>query len=254
VAGIEWRRLTHTAPEFIDEGHTGVTFVNILFGLVATSIAVAYSGTIVDILLGDADLQTRIWHLSVAAAVTILSFIGYHTSQHRPTFRLKIWNLPMTQFVLDVAMVFVYFLVLAFAEPVTETVFGEKVVIDATAKWEYALVAVAFLLYWLWDMASWLIERSRPYHDEREAGKPTGRPFDPKAPYGSRRWATVAFFVGMVVLALVVAVADPGEELAVILLDALLIVLLFGYRVAKQLVDPSVLVRPAAAESVDVPG
>src|SRR2546421_423904 len=90
------RRLSST-PRF-DEGSVGITFVDVLFAIVAGELLrpLAKWWTISD---------AGAWHLAVAATLVLTSWIGYHTSSSRPRFVIRFPNLPLMGFVVIAAFI-----------------------------------------------------------------------------------------------------------------------------------------------------
>lgn len=242
---MRWDRITATAPEYVGESHTGVTFVNVLFGIVVSVIVVGLAKDISDAVQDVSSLrETRLFHLGVGVVVTVGSWIGYHSSQHRPQLRIKFVNLPLWQFMLDVSMVFIYFLILQFAEqsrvssaPILADVQQPTAFVADDARPEAVLVAIAFLLYVLWDYVSWRIKRDGEYSAALNLAP------SPNEKFGPRRWVTLTFWVLTSGLAMGVLYTKPASSSWIIAIDTALIFLAVAYRLAKQLFDPAVTNR-----------
>jgi hypothetical protein len=251
------RRLFRTVPE-LDRANkrSGATFVNILFGLVVTQAAIDLAEELVKFWDdgGEAIVETRLAHLSVAIVLTVLSWIGYHQSQQYPPFLIKFINIPFLQFVLDIAMVVTYYVVVAVAEnSTTAEVLNDDAgtVLTHGAAPEAFLIFVVFGLYAMWDIAGYRLFRDPEYATRLET------PRDPASEtFGPRRRVTILYFFATGFLALAVWLWDPRSAGGVVLADTIIIVVLFLYRLTKQAVDPKMKTRsdlppptPAAALS-----
>ncbi len=237
---------------------TGVTIVGILFGLVIGRLAQDGAAQIVAIWRGVPFVETApgapapapiskgaafaqrdvaLLHVLVGLTLTVTSAIGYYTSRNLPRLRIRFFNKAFFQFVLDVSMVFTYFLVLEFVEA-TKT--------DQSARPEAVLVFVSFVLYVGWDRISLWTRRNAL--DSLALGR---RP-DTEAAFGRRREVTV--WCTLIALALMLAaltgVGDRSDT-SVAVFDWLLIALLVLYRIAKSMVDDKIEVRGAARRASD---
>jgi hypothetical protein len=202
-------------PPKIDPRNTGVTFVDVLFALVVGKILeVSVKGTLP---------SAAILHLLVGAVLTIASWIGYHNSVNRVQYFLRFWNLPIFMFLIDIALVFIYWLV-----PVATVNYK----VDGRSPQPEALritllVAAAALLYVLWDFIAWRMRKSGLY---------SARPEDKDIP--GRRYASILLF-GLTALVLgVVWCKQPHTDTPVIVVDVILILLLLGYRTLKEGITP----------------
>lgn len=226
----------------VDESTVGLSFIDVLFAIVV-GYAIQPIGT-------WWRLSAAGWfHLAVAFFLTLLSWIGYHNSQNRPRFKITPANWPLAQFILDIAMVVTYGLVVLTAEGISS---DGDINRDPVAVPEALLVFVAFFLYVLWDLVVLRIrgdvqyrqawEDKRQQHEERNLPDTLGE-FPAKDRFTKKRqqvtWYCLA--VAAILLALAVVVDVPWEpgQWAVISLDIVLIVLLVGFRLAKEYVTPS---------------
>ncbi|HEU5151921.1 MAG TPA: hypothetical protein VFU19_15600 [Iamia sp.] len=234
------RRLVETVPELdTAEKRSGATFVNILFGLVVSAgvgqvVFALREGYLADD--PDAINATRLSHLGLALLVTTLSWIGYHQSQKYPPFLIKFVNIPLFTFALDVAMVASYYGLIATAENPGG---GHEPVIGASARPEAGLILVVFVLYVAWDEAGFRLFRDPEYSFRMQAPRP------PEETRGTRRMVTLAALAAAVAIFGVVAVADPSTPATVIAVDGLLALLVIAYRLAKQGVQDTVVLRGA---------
>src|SRR5271166_2575800 len=92
-----WRRAKR-----LDESRTSLTFTDVIFGLVISQIFIRAAAlntlsTAVDV------------HLALSLAVVLGSYIGYRASLKRSTYRLAFFNLPLLRFILDLFMIFLYY-------------------------------------------------------------------------------------------------------------------------------------------------
>jgi hypothetical protein len=232
-------RLFKTVPELDRaDNRAGITFVNILFGLVVTQAAIQLAGELVKlwVLHGPEVDDARVSHLLVAITLAVLSWIGYHQSQHYPPFLIKFINIPFIQFFLDVLMVLLYYVVVATAENTTAK---NGAILNTSAKPEAILVFGAFLLYVAWDFLGFRLFRDRQYTSRFQTPRP------PDKSFGPRRWVSVIFTLLAGLLAAGVWFSDPSTPRTVIAIDGVIIGLLFLYRIAKQGVDPKVKTRTA---------
>jgi hypothetical protein len=189
--------------------------------------------------------QAGWWHLTVAVVLTLMSWVGYHNSVNRPRFVIGFPNLPLVQFVLDIAMVVVYGLAVFSVETATNR--GQRV---HTTLWpEAVLVSIAFVLYALWDRVALTVRKTVAYRDEWERAM-NERPDLGLKPMRSaddgfdrkRRHVTywcALFAAGLAVGAVAVDAAAAAEPptIAVAVIDGGLILLLLGYRLAKEFVS-----------------
>ena len=228
-----FNRVGRTRPEQdVGASQFGVGFVDILFGLVVTTavepLAQAGAGLLQR---PQSDVsETRLAHLALAFVVSLSSWIGYHQSKQYPKFAIKLVNLPLVMFGLDVAMVVTYYVIVATAEPVGAS---------ADARPEFVLVGFVFVLYSVWDLLGWRVWGDPAYALvlQRSAEKQVG----------PRRKVTFASTAIVVVSSVFVWRDHPQSPRVVIALDAGLVLLAVIYRLTKQLVDPDVLVRHAEA-------
>jgi hypothetical protein len=229
-------RIRRTVPE-LDESdkRSGVTFVNILFGLVVTTAAIQFSAEFVNWWADGWNFvnKARLANLAVALTLTVLSWIGYHQSQQYPPFLIKFINIPFFQFCLDVSMVIAYYAVVAVAENPDR---GARAPLTPDALPEAGLVFIVFVLYALWDFLGY-----RLFHDP-EYSRRLKTPREPER-LGPRRWVTFGFTVAAGIQALAIWVFRPSTGLSVIGADAAIIAFLLLYRLLKQGFDPKVKTR-----------
>jgi hypothetical protein len=207
----------------VTEGHetspdrkVGIEFVDILFALVV--------GEALDVLTRwDRMAAVGRTHLLFASLLTITSWVGYHRSTHRDTGEIT-FNLgrprnlvPLGKFTIDIVLVVLYWL----AVRTTEGGFADS---SHTPSWPPVIViAVAsFGLYVAWDWLAW-------------AG---GVPRRHSWISNKRRLVSVIAFGVVAVIALVTWLVDPTSDWGVAAVNIILIGVVLGYRVAKDMVPP----------------
>lgn len=208
------RRNLFSKPERRDESVVGITFVDVLFALVVGQI-----------LLPVAEGLHIPWagktQLLLAFVLTVTSWVGYHNSWNRPRFFIRFLNLPLAQFVIDVLLVIAYWLTATWVEglPLENR--------TASALPESVLISVCFLLYVAWDQVGLKMRASDRYF---------GRPLSRDVPQ-RRRVSGFFFFLAVFTTAIVIA-SSPITSAPVIAIDIWLVIVLLGYRIAKEAVTP----------------
>ena len=210
----KWLHSWPEQPAVKDKASVGVTFVDVLFALVVGLVLEPFA---------DPRLPTgpAVAHLLVAGVLLLTSWIGYHNSHNRPTYLIRFPNLPLLQFLLDIAMVVVYWLTASTAEiaPRSST---------PSARPETLLVVAAFTLYVSWDWVAFRIRKADNYAE---------RPLE-KA-QSSRRWVTrVCLLLALLGLLIAWGVAGVGSSSWTYAIDAYLVVVLVGSRLLKEYVTP----------------
>lgn len=237
---------------------TGTLFVDILFALVVTQI-----------LLPLKDPSRTSWtggiHLTVAFVVTLLSWIGYHNSKARADAPLRFptsrrlnavfgkpkpekWHyFSFAQFLLDVAMVVVYWMMSITYERSTADV---EVAGDLFWYWpskpsafpEALGVVLAMTLYAAWD---WVGVREATWLVKYRSGQVNGGPPEAtalalssaqKSLVRRERRRKPTWVALTIAAALLLASFGLRGQGAVLVLDGLLIALLIGYRYHKEMI------------------
>jgi hypothetical protein len=134
---------------------TGLTFTDILFGFVLMELFVRLAHT--SSLPKFASLQL------IAATLLVLgSWIGFRRSLSRSSYELKFVNLPLARFLLDQAMVVLYFRVATLTpSPWTPKAPGPLAHATMTA------LFVIFCLYLVWDLGGIWIGLAPKYQNAR---------------------------------------------------------------------------------------
>jgi len=187
----------------IDPSAVGISFVDVLFALVV--------GYAITPLATWWKIPVAGWlHLVTALVLTLTSWIGYHNSRHRLRFVIGMTNLPLVQFMLDIALVVVYAFAVFTAEGVTNEASGIPAVFP-----EALIVAITFFLYLIWDEVA-----SRIWHSEKyrtvaiEFAKKKGDPVtfgEDDTREGARRKATPVFFGIAAIVALIALCKDRSS-------------------------------------------
>jgi hypothetical protein len=214
LTGLRPRRVRQTRPR-LDEATVGIGFVDVLFALVVGRILESLGwGQLHDI------YGTEVANLLVATVITLASWIGYHNSLNRPRFKIRFPNWPLAQFVLDILMVFDYWLLATAAGA-----HGPNAVPNATTT--AGLVVVAFLLYCAWDVVSFFIGRASRYQVliENEGDRWKG--------YNPVRNATTWICTALAIVIWIVAGHNTGVA-ASYTIAALLIADALAFRVMKD--------------------
>jgi len=188
--------------------HTiGLVFVGVLFAAVITKI--------LELSSADGLPVAGAAHLVLAAVVTITSWIGYHNSANRSTYKIYFFNLPLALFVIEMIHVYLYWLIATTSENAVDP--------RPSAVPESLLVVAVFAAYTLWDQAALAIRRSPRYGNlPRSSEQP------------ARRRVTVAATCLVVVLATGALTVDPTGTVGVVLLDAALCLVAIGHRAVQH--------------------
>jgi len=197
----------------VDDRLTGINFIEVLFALVVAR-------TLEPIAQYESIPAVGWSHLVVAGVLTIASWIGYHNSQNRPRFFIRFRSplSPLWQFCIDVALVVVYWLTAISAEGT-----GSELGRTPSAGPESLLVAIAFVLYCLWDQVGLSIRRDRRF---------ARRLIENDNP--ARRVVTRIFAAGAISLAIITLAIAPRSTGWIVGIDGALVALLLGFRIAKD--------------------
>lgn len=194
-----------------DTRNVGIDFVDILFALVIGQALMALNRS------GGMPAAGRA-HLIFASVLTITSWIGYHRSSHRYAgdigfnIRDRVQLIALAKFTLDIVLVVLYWM----AVQTTEWGFSD-VHQSPSWGWTTGIAAVAFGIYVLWDYLSWI------------SGK------QPRSRWVSkRRMASVFAALAALIILAIAAIWDPRTNWGVAVIDVLLTLLCFGYRITKD--------------------
>jgi hypothetical protein len=194
-------------PQQIDESLTSLTFTDVIFGLVFTEIFIRAAA--LRALSAALDV-----HLGLALAVAAGSYIGYRGSLKRGTYKLAFFNLPLLRFVLDLFMIFLYY-VLAVTPPGTKS--PSSLV---HARTDSFVVLLIFAAYLAWDAVSWWMSK---------AG------YDAIVFQPLRMRVTIfGVLAAVAVFVLALTVRPPLSQHLAIIVDSLLLVIVILYRWLKD--------------------
>src|SRR5579883_735101 len=91
----------HPSPE-LEEFDTGLRYTDILFGFVIRELFIRLQH------VAQLDAQAQL-QLVLGAILVLGSWIGYRQSLYRSKYQLRFFNLPLLRFVVDQAMLVLYF-------------------------------------------------------------------------------------------------------------------------------------------------
>ena len=227
----EWLPKVMSPEATVSKAQTALTFTDVLFGFVIFELftRIAHINTLAGYLQAQ---------LILAATLVVASWIGFRTSLNRPKWEIKFINLPLARFLLDQAMVVLYFRVatlmpvpltggLSFPQP-------GPLVHDTLI----ALLSI-FVLYALWDVgAMWMA--NAPLLLRTESPKYPKVDADDKRTTAKVRTDWPAFVITVVVLLMIAFtwLIFPGTNLdqrTAMYIFIGLTVLLLLYRFAKQI-------------------
>lgn len=180
--------------------------------------------------------------LAVSVAVIILSWIGYHQNRHdvaAMTGRGDIgefgfWDLRFVQFLIEIAIIGVYFLLgLGIDLPTEGRGRGKDHVVEqSSALWPASFLVVIFVLYLAWDCLDIRIaSKNKKGIASDKAGLGATEPWREHARCG--RKVTLAFLVWFAVVLLVVLLWRPVNSGTIFAVDVILILSLYVYRVIQ---------------------
>jgi hypothetical protein len=218
----------HAGPAELDSDKAGVSFIDVLFGLVVAAVAtVAISQATTN--LKTAFVQSAVsslvvyTQLAVAFVLTVTSWVGYHGSHQRSRFKLKFVNLPLLQFTDDVLLLGLY-------SAAVFTVSGSGFVTSESGRAQVVVLACVFLGYVLWDSLSEWMRGSNLYRTVmvwrpvKSSGEPT---------FSYRFLITGAFFLIISISAAAVWLTEPVGG-ALVAVNIGIIVLLILYRALQD--------------------
>lgn len=198
-----------------DKRLVGITFVEVLFALVIARVLEPF-----------AQVERLPWvgraQLLLAGLLTLASWIGYHNSRNRPRYFIRFPNLPLFQFMTDIALVVVYWLTAVTAEGA-----DPGAVMEPAARPETVLLTIAFALYVTWDLVALRIRNDDRY---------TLRPEERDVP-SRRRVTQWCFFIAVMTL-IVVWFSDSSSAGWVIGVDLWLMALIVLFRLWKEYDTP----------------
>ena len=229
-----WSLAVHPKPELV-KFDTGLRYTDILFGFVIREIFLRLQNW-------QSLNRFILLQLAVSIALVLGSWIGYRRSLNRSSYEVKFFNLPFFRFILDQAMLILYFQV-AGLTPLDLATVASGPDPNALAQSTIQLLVLIFGLYLVWDFLGIRMANSkdsgRPrYPDTRDnVDKDTNTIKDPSKP-PDKDWHAFGITGGVLaLLALLYVLMRPGCALAgrSILPFAIAIVLLVLYRFIKEI-------------------
>lgn len=208
-------RIRTHLPASITTDSVGGVFIDVLFAAVVTkALEVSSMGTLPPV----GQIQ-----LALAMTVTISSWIGYHNSSNRTRYRILFFNLPLWQFFIEIAHVYVYWLLV---------VTSEGVGIDAnsgpSSRPDALLTSLTFVLFVAWDLIALRMRISSHYPEMLLS--------DDKP---ARRHATLGVSSCVLLVAAFTWLIDPQNVAAIMVVDIVLIALVVAHRWLQNIVQPA---------------
>ena len=212
----------HPPPE-VGRFDTGLRYTDILFGLVIREL---FSRLQNWSLLGSA---VR-WHLVVGTTLVLGSWIGYRRSLNRTAYEVKFFNLPLLRWLVDQLMLVLYFRVAT----LTDLGGGKLLTPDELATTTSTLVLYVFVLYIFWDfLGIWMASASIPGEPAASRNPRYPKLGDEKSTkWQSKDWP--GLLITLSTLVLVAALRSAADRLIPEALLIIMVVLLAGYRLAKE--------------------
>jgi hypothetical protein len=209
-------------PPSVSTQSTALTFTDILFGFVIKELfsRLQYWGTQPSVVR---------WQLILGVTLVLGSWIGFRRSLARSNYELKFFNLPLLRFVLDQAMVFIYFRISVLTPEAAHPNVAPVSLVQTTTRW----VAVIFGLYLLWDILGVLMSilpKSKYKKINQETKAMDDEPFSPN-------WPGVLITLasgGLIAIVYALASNTGSHNSNVDLLLVVVTIVLLAYRFAKE--------------------
>ena len=208
------------SPPSSDEAKIAITFIDVLFAVVAGRFFLAFAADNPSLSNWD-----RYRVLAIAAVMIVLSYVGYHKGPNRPAGELEFYNAKFFQFGIDLIVIGLYFATVVYGASVKAAQNDSNSPLP-----EAALVSAVFFLYILWDLLAWRI-RGRKY----------------------RRGALVGTVFGFLVAAVVLWATWCLQIKDSVRVDIALLLLLIIYRPLQQRLAKSQTTAPDTAPTPGVP-
>jgi hypothetical protein len=224
----------HPKPE-VAQLDTSLRYTDILFGFVIREIF----------------LRLQYWqnlprhvlmHLGVCTALVLGSWIGYRRSLNRSSYEIKFFNLPFFRFLLDQAMLILYFQMagstsVEIGRPTTDLPSKAVVAPDPThlANGTIKVLLYIFILYWAWDALGIWMARTRASGQFRYPAVKDKKPVEEEQQTEDWEGLTITVvFLGL--LGVLWLLLDANQALHITPNSAFIIatVLLVAYRLAKE--------------------
>jgi hypothetical protein len=215
------RLALHPPPE-LGQRDTSLRYTDILFGFVIKELFVRIQNW--------PQLNTAVrWHLVVGTILVLGSWIGFRRSVYRPAYEVKFFNLPLFKFIIDQAMLILYFRI-----AVLTTVEGKELQVpEVLARDTNDLVVWIFVLYVVWDVLGlWMATATKaPVKPvgKREFLYPIMKDDKPQTPNWSGFFISAASLSLLAFLRLIASCLSPSG------LFLGIAAVLLGYRWAKEM-------------------
>ena len=141
---------------------TGLRFTDILFGFAIKELFVRLQNWSVE------PWYIR-WQLLAGTTLVLGSWIGFRRSLNRSSYELKFFNLPLIRFVLDQAMLVIYFRVAI----LTPNEAHAKTNPSSLTRSTTTALLVVFLLYLAWDVLGVVMNVLHKYPEINDKGEKT---------------------------------------------------------------------------------
>jgi quinol-cytochrome oxidoreductase complex cytochrome b subunit len=161
--------------------------------------------------------------LAVILATIVLSWVGLHKNRaamadednpRQPIGLIPFWNLLFVQFLIEVIIIGMYFAMGLFLKLPTAS---DSAGLPAEG-WLTGLLFLIFVLYLAWDLIDTHLAKNPIWHETAWNGA----------------LVTMKFLAAAGIIFLVVAAVNPRAAVVVILVNSVLVILLYAYRVAQD--------------------
>jgi hypothetical protein len=220
-------RLAFHPPATIEHADTSLRYTDILFGFVIRELFLR--------LQNFAQLNSGVrWHLIVGITLVLGSWIGFRRSVNRTTYDVKFFNLPLFRFLLDQAMLILYFRIAVLTNQDGTNLPTDSVLAANTVRF----VMYVFVLYVAWDFLA--IRMAKAREPAKKAGETEpiyaslrdGKITEPKEEQPIN-W--LGFFISVSILAILAVLCLINGKLDPNCLFLAIFLLLLAYRMAKEI-------------------
>ena len=242
---VKWR----TKPQLDSGSGAGFQLIVVGYGVILITVFPA----------SLADLRSNgihgLLHLLLAATMLVISWMGYYSNRLQyPVWRGQFFNVPLLQYLLSFAILFLYWGLGITALPASSHMSKHGALVLPTPFDEAVIIFAVFALYLVWDTLEILIQESDRYMNilrvaQRKRDLPPKRSsyrrrFRHRSLGGPTRFAkdiragramTAAFTVGYLTILIVVLSGHIRGVASVGLLDIFYIASLFLYRFMQRI-------------------
>jgi hypothetical protein len=213
-----------------DTNDTSLRFTDVLFGFALREVVLRL------VKWEQLNVASRI-HLLLTTLVILGSYVGFRNSQKRGRFKLRFLNLATMRFVLDQAMVFLYFLLALYISLDKDPATGQLSPSPAAAlsRFDARVIVAIFALYFVWDLISHWMARCGRYFISK--GDPNAEPTTSDLRLQAPMYRTVVTGAALAIacaLMLVSEYAEPKGSAATWLIAAMA-GLAVTYRLTKDM-------------------